>query len=112
MSSLIGAKNKPIVPDFKIKRHQEYINKKCCCVLEGIPNDTTTEEILCLTDKFNIEVVDLFFPFNLLTQQQLPKVYIFVKDSYNCVVLLCKLKTFTLYNKPVSIHLFRGKINY
>jgi hypothetical protein len=112
MSSLIGAKNKPIIPNFKIIRHQEYINKKCCLLLEDIPDDTTSEEILCLTDKLNVEIEDLFFPFNLLTQKQLPKVYIFVKDCYKTAFLLLKLKTFTLYNRPISVKIFKGKINY
>jgi hypothetical protein len=112
MSSLIGAKNKPIVPNFRQKRHQEYIRKRCCLLLEDIPNDTTHEEVFCLTDKFKIQVEDLFFPFNLLTQQQLPKVYIFTKDNYNSAILFCKLQNLVLYNKPVKISLFKGSINY
>ncbi len=112
MSSLIGAPNKPFVSNSKQERFKKHINSGSCVLLEGIPNDTTAEEMVVLINNFKIDVYDLFFPFNLLTQQQLPKVYICVKDRYAACLLICRIKNVTFFGKTVTVGLHKKLINF
>ena len=92
MRSLIGAPNNPIMTDF-LKDHLNYlISKKCCVLIEGIPTDFTKGEIETIVNNVGLETVDIYIPFNLKTQQQLPKAYIFLFNSYGPWTLMTKTK--------------------
>lgn len=92
MRSLIGAPNKPVMTDFR-KDHLKYlIGKKRCVLIEGIPTDFTKGEIETIVNKAGLETVDIYIPFNLKTQQQLPKAYIFLFNSYGPSILMSETK--------------------
>jgi hypothetical protein len=112
MRDFIGAKNRPFVSEYRKDHLLNLVKHKCCVCIGNLPIDTTPAEVICLVNAVNIDVTDVFIPFNLLTQEQLPKAYVFLTDKYAACLLICRLKKKTLYNKPVDVNIHTSPIHF
>jgi hypothetical protein len=98
MRDFIGAPNRPFVTEYRKSRFEQAIDQKRCVVIENIPSDSTVIEIVYLINHFKLDVVDVFIPFNLVTQQQLEKAYVILMDRYAPVMLMAGVKKRPLYS--------------
>jgi hypothetical protein len=102
MRDFIGAPNRPFVTEYRKERFKQAIDQRRCVVLENIPTDTTMIEIVYLINTAKLDVVDVFIPFNLVTQRQLNKAYVILMDRYAPYMLTCNIK-----NKIIGENTFR-----
>jgi hypothetical protein len=112
MRDFIGAKNRPFVSENRKDHLLKLVKHKCCVCIGNIPTDSTIAEVVCLANSVNIDVTDVFIPFNLLTQQQLPKAYVFLTDKYAACLLICRLQKKTLFDKLVSVNIHTSPIHF
>jgi hypothetical protein len=102
MRDFIGAKNRPFVSESKKKYLIDLIKNNCCVCLENIPIDTTHIQLDTLAKYVEIDLKYIYFPFNLLTQQQLSKAYLFVADEATAKLLVSRMDDTKIYNKTIN----------
>ena len=112
MRDFIGAPNRPFVTEYRKERFEEAIDHKRCVVIEGIPTDTTMIEIVYLINQAKLDVVDVFIPFNLVTQRQLDKAYVILMDPYAPYILTCSIKNKMLRESTFKIRLQKKYITF
>ena len=101
MRDFIGAKNRPFVPEYRKKYFLNLIKNNCCVCIENIPIDTTIEHLVSLVKIVKLNTIGVFIPFNLITQKQLRKAYIFLSDKETASLLVSRCDDTTIHNKPI-----------
>jgi hypothetical protein len=112
MRDFIGAPNRPFVSEYRKSRFEQAIDQNRCVVLENIPTDTTAIEIVYLINQAKLDVVDVFLPFNLKTQQQLNKAYVILMDCYAPYTLMVSIKYKILRENTFRIRLHKKYITF